>query len=166
MLISLLLEWKCGRMYQQRHLIRAIWGVALLLVSMVLLSVRHCGIPGADQRPGEGTAGASEQLEVMSVDVVDRIGRDEKFEVHIPHSTVGKGLELRELFIAIKTTKKFHQSRMGLLLLTWISRVKEQVGTRMAGRFAGTIDVRGQGSLEDCKFGVKGSLKDFFFFFF
>ncbi|XP_015261452.1 PREDICTED: beta-1,3-N-acetylglucosaminyltransferase manic fringe [Gekko japonicus] len=115
-------------MYRQWCLIRAIWGVALLLISMVLLSVRRYGIPVAvnDQRSGEGTAGVSEQPETILVDVMDYIGRDEKLKVHVPHSTVGKGLVLRELFIAVKTTRKFHQSRMRLLLLTWISRVKEQ----------------------------------------
>ncbi|KYO36365.1 beta-1,3-N-acetylglucosaminyltransferase manic fringe isoform B [Alligator mississippiensis] len=37
-----------------------------------------------------------------------------------------RGLELEEVFIAVKTTKKFHQSRMELLLDTWISRAREQ----------------------------------------
>ncbi|KAM9305952.1 beta-1,3-N-acetylglucosaminyltransferase lunatic fringe [Gastrophryne carolinensis] len=32
----------------------------------------------------------------------------------------------KEIFIAVKTTKKFHRSRMDLLMDTWISRNKEQ----------------------------------------
>lgn len=32
-----------------------------------------------------------------------------------------------DLFIAVKTTKKFHQSRLNLLLDTWISRSMQQV---------------------------------------
>ncbi|XP_067830669.1 beta-1,3-N-acetylglucosaminyltransferase lunatic fringe-like [Heptranchias perlo] len=35
-------------------------------------------------------------------------------------------LELRDIFIAIKTTHKFHKSRLELLLKTWISRAWEQ----------------------------------------
>ncbi|XP_060705151.1 beta-1,3-N-acetylglucosaminyltransferase lunatic fringe-like [Hemiscyllium ocellatum] len=35
-------------------------------------------------------------------------------------------VELRDIFIAIKTTRKFHKSRLELLLGTWISRVWEQ----------------------------------------
>lgn len=107
--------------------------------------MRRYGIPVAvnDQRPGE------------QPDVMDCIGRDEKLKVQVPHLTGGKGWALRELFISVKTTKKFHRSRMGLLLLTWISRVKEQVGTRMSGRFVGTIVVRGQGSMEECNFSVE-----------
>ncbi|XP_067875650.1 beta-1,3-N-acetylglucosaminyltransferase lunatic fringe-like isoform X2 [Heterodontus francisci] len=35
-------------------------------------------------------------------------------------------VELRDIFIAIKTTHKFHKSRLELLLETWISRVWEQ----------------------------------------
>ncbi|XP_072259487.1 beta-1,3-N-acetylglucosaminyltransferase radical fringe [Pyxicephalus adspersus] len=37
-----------------------------------------------------------------------------------------KRLELKDLFIAVKTTKKYHRSRVGLLLQTWISQAKEQ----------------------------------------
>uniref|UniRef100_A0A8C5Q4F6 O-fucosylpeptide 3-beta-N-acetylglucosaminyltransferase n=1 Tax=Leptobrachium leishanense TaxID=445787 RepID=A0A8C5Q4F6_9ANUR len=35
-------------------------------------------------------------------------------------------LNMDDLFIAVKTTKKYHKSRLNLLLKTWISRVKEQ----------------------------------------
>uniref|UniRef100_A0A8D0EXL3 O-fucosylpeptide 3-beta-N-acetylglucosaminyltransferase n=1 Tax=Strix occidentalis caurina TaxID=311401 RepID=A0A8D0EXL3_STROC len=35
-------------------------------------------------------------------------------------------LTLGDIFIAVKTTKRFHQSRMELLLDTWISRAREQ----------------------------------------
>lgn len=36
-------------------------------------------------------------------------------------------LELKDIFIAIKTTKKYHKSRLELLFQTWVSRAKEQV---------------------------------------
>lgn len=36
-------------------------------------------------------------------------------------------LSADDIFIAVKTTKKFHQSRLNLLLDTWISRNMQQV---------------------------------------
>ncbi|XP_034563960.1 beta-1,3-N-acetylglucosaminyltransferase radical fringe-like [Notolabrus celidotus] len=35
-------------------------------------------------------------------------------------------LELKDIFIAVKTTKKYHKSRVGLLTQTWISQAEEQ----------------------------------------
>ncbi|XP_077594319.1 beta-1,3-N-acetylglucosaminyltransferase radical fringe [Stigmatopora nigra] len=35
-------------------------------------------------------------------------------------------LELRDIFIAVKTTRKYHKSRLELLIQTWISQAKEQ----------------------------------------
>ncbi|XP_057681192.1 beta-1,3-N-acetylglucosaminyltransferase radical fringe [Corythoichthys intestinalis] len=35
-------------------------------------------------------------------------------------------LELKDIFIAVKTTRKYHKSRLELLIQTWISRAKEQ----------------------------------------
>lgn len=37
-------------------------------------------------------------------------------------------LELKDIFIAVKTTRKYHKSRLELLFQTWVSRAKEQVG--------------------------------------
>ncbi|CAI9568447.1 unnamed protein product [Staurois parvus] len=37
-----------------------------------------------------------------------------------------KLLQLEDLFIAVKTTKKYHKSRMDLLLQTWISQANKQ----------------------------------------
>lgn len=38
-----------------------------------------------------------------------------------------ESLELKDIFIAVKTTKKYHRSRLELLIQTWISQAKEQV---------------------------------------
>lgn len=38
-----------------------------------------------------------------------------------------ESLELKDIFIAVKTTKKYHRSRLELLIETWISEAKEQV---------------------------------------
>nr|XP_029508591.1 beta-1,3-N-acetylglucosaminyltransferase radical fringe-like [Oncorhynchus nerka] len=37
-------------------------------------------------------------------------------------------LELKDIFIAVKTTRKYHKSRLDLLFQTWVSKAKEQVG--------------------------------------
>ena len=42
-----------------------------------------------------------------------------------------------DVFIAVKTTKKFHRARLDLLLETWISRHKEMVSPRSLGKWAG-----------------------------
>lgn len=36
-------------------------------------------------------------------------------------------LQLHDVFIAVKTTRAFHRSRLELLLDTWVSRTREQV---------------------------------------
>lgn len=40
-------------------------------------------------------------------------------------------LELKDIFIAVKTTRKYHKSRLELLIQTWVSQAKDQV--RRAG---------------------------------
>lgn len=37
-------------------------------------------------------------------------------------------LGLKDIFIAVKTTRKYHKSRLELLFQTWVSQAKEQVG--------------------------------------
>ncbi|XP_078093542.1 beta-1,3-N-acetylglucosaminyltransferase lunatic fringe-like isoform X2 [Mustelus asterias] len=44
----------------------------------------------------------------------------------LPGTHLGKKVELRDVFIAVKTTHKFHKSRLELLLETWISRAWRQ----------------------------------------
>ncbi|KAF7240670.1 Beta-1,3-N-acetylglucosaminyltransferase manic fringe [Varanus komodoensis] len=125
---------KAGAMNQ--CLIRAFSGVAFLLVSTALLSMRHYVI----QKDVNDHSLAGQpfhrwaQHERTSVDTMDlnstRKPKHEKLKTLTAHSSIGKGLLLEELFFAVKTTWKFHQTRMGLLLDTWISRVKEQVGMK------------------------------------
>ncbi|KAG8511143.1 Beta-1,3-N-acetylglucosaminyltransferase manic fringe, partial [Galemys pyrenaicus] len=43
-----------------------------------------------------------------------------------PPSPRPPGLQLHHLFIAVKTTRAFHRSRLELLLDTWVSRTREQ----------------------------------------
>ncbi|KPP58543.1 beta-1,3-N-acetylglucosaminyltransferase radical fringe-like, partial [Scleropages formosus] len=44
----------------------------------------------------------------------------------LPGSPPREQLELTDIFIAVKTTKKYHKSRLELLFQTWISQAKEQ----------------------------------------
>ena len=45
------------------------------------------------------------------------------------HFTNERPTEKDDIFIAIKTTEKFHRNRVQLLLDTWIGQVKDQVGS-------------------------------------
>ncbi|XP_053263066.1 beta-1,3-N-acetylglucosaminyltransferase manic fringe isoform X1 [Podarcis raffonei] len=119
-----------------RRLLQTSSGVVLFLVSMVLLSTRRSGIQEAvgNQRLSGGISGRWAWREMMLAGGADWRNRREtehgkQLKGHddgVAHSAAGKGLLLEELFIAVKTTQKFHQSRMGLLLETWISQVKGQ----------------------------------------
>ncbi|XP_066489906.1 beta-1,3-N-acetylglucosaminyltransferase manic fringe isoform X2 [Tiliqua scincoides] len=88
-----------------RRLIRGLSGTLLLLVSMGLLSTRRYSIQ-----------------EVVDVQQLAKMmpAREEQQEPALTDLVLG------DLFIAVKTTQKFHRSRMGLLLDTWISRVRDQ----------------------------------------
>lgn len=48
-----------------------------------------------------------------------------------------ESLELKDIFIAVKTTRKYHRSRLDLLLQTWISRARGQVRLRQDGQAGG-----------------------------
>ncbi|NXF86513.1 MFNG acetylglucosaminyltransferase, partial [Eubucco bourcierii] len=90
-----------------RRLIHGLSGAILFLISVTLLSVRHRGAQETTWYLllGEGTWEKPEQ----------RKG-----------SRAEGSLTLGDIFIAVKTTKRFHQSRMELLLDTWISQTREQ----------------------------------------
>ncbi|NXQ25100.1 MFNG acetylglucosaminyltransferase, partial [Alaudala cheleensis] len=82
------------------RLIHGASGAAVFFVSVALLSMWHRGAREAAQYPGirEGMLEKPEQ----------------------------QSLTLGDTFIAVKTTKRFHQSRMELLLDTWISQASKQ----------------------------------------
>ncbi|NXG32475.1 MFNG acetylglucosaminyltransferase, partial [Dromaius novaehollandiae] len=114
-----------------RRLIRGLSGVTVFLVTVALLSVRHHGAQETAQYLGLGE-GMSENPEqrakVSPEDVAGGDGsRQKDLQAHPQdeYKTRG-GLKLEDIFIAVKTTKRFHQSRMELLLDTWISRAREQ----------------------------------------
>ncbi|XP_067145980.1 beta-1,3-N-acetylglucosaminyltransferase manic fringe [Apteryx mantelli] len=114
-----------------RRLIRGLSGAAVFLVSMALLSVRHHGAQETARSLGlrEGMSENTEQwAKVSPQDVAEGGGRRRKDLQAHPQDEyrTGGGLKLEDIFIAVKTTKRFHQSRMELLLDTWISRAREQ----------------------------------------
>lgn len=51
-----------------------------------------------------------------------------------PGGSGRESLELKDIFIAVKTTRKYHKTRLELLFQTWISRARGQVsaGPRFA----------------------------------
>lgn len=112
-----------------RRLIHGLSGAAVFLVSVALLSVRHRGARETARYPGlrEGMSQKPEQRSKVSPEGGG--GRRQKDpQVHRPEEYRTEGsLTPEDIFIAVKTTKRFHQSRMELLLDTWISRIREQV---------------------------------------
>ncbi|NWS79696.1 MFNG acetylglucosaminyltransferase, partial [Toxostoma redivivum] len=111
-----------------RRLIHGVSGAAVFLASVALLSMRHHGTREAAQYPGIGE-GMLEKPEQQSEGSSEGAGgRGQKdLKLHPPqaHRTEGS-LTLGDVFIAVKTTKRFHQSRVELLLDTWISQASEQ----------------------------------------
>ncbi|KAM9637634.1 beta-1,3-N-acetylglucosaminyltransferase manic fringe isoform 1-T1 [Morphnus guianensis] len=111
-----------------RRLIHGLSGAAVFLVSVTLFSVRHRGAQETTRYPGVGE-GISEKPEQRSkASAEGGGGREQKdLQVRPPEGyRAEERLTLGDVFIAVKTTKRFHQSRMELLLDTWISRAREQ----------------------------------------
>ncbi|NWH94335.1 MFNG acetylglucosaminyltransferase, partial [Aegithalos caudatus] len=109
-----------------RRLIHGISGATVFLVSVALLSMWHRGAREAAQYPGIGVLEKPEQQSKGSPEGAG--GRGQKdLKIHSPeiYRTEGR-LTLGDIFIAVKTTKRFHQSRMELLLDTWISQATQQ----------------------------------------
>ncbi|NWV64529.1 MFNG acetylglucosaminyltransferase, partial [Malurus elegans] len=111
-----------------RRLIRGVSGAAVFLASVALLSMRHREAQETARYLGirEGMLGKPGPQSKGSPDGAG--GRGQKdLRLHSPerHRTEGN-LTLGDIFIAVKTTKRFHQSRVELLLDTWISQASEQ----------------------------------------
>ena len=85
----------------QCRLLRGLAGVLLTLLCMGLFSLRYYSSPSPQGVPE--TPGLS------------------------PRSPRPPELQLHDVFIAVKTTRAFHRSRLELLLDTWVSRTREQV---------------------------------------
>lgn len=121
-----------------RRLIRGLSGAAVFLVSVALLSVRHRGAQETLGYPGlrEQILENPEQRTHESPE--DAKGGRRTGQKNLQVSSLDKyktegNLTLGDVFIAVKTTRRFHQSRMELLLDTWISRAREQVSMWLCG---------------------------------
>ncbi|KAM4664296.1 beta-1,3-N-acetylglucosaminyltransferase radical fringe [Discoglossus pictus] len=71
--------------------------------------------------PGGHGTGYPQEWENFSVDVKSALGAGSEDQ-----PLVRETLQIKDIFIAVKTTKKYHRSRLDLLLQTWISQAKEQ----------------------------------------
>ncbi|KFP54804.1 Beta-1,3-N-acetylglucosaminyltransferase manic fringe, partial [Cathartes aura] len=111
-----------------RRLIHGLSGAAVFLVSVALLSVRHHGGQETARYPGLRKGISEKPVQQSKASPEGGGGRGQKdLQVHPPEGYRTEGsLTLGDIFIAVKTTKRFHQSRMELLLDTWISRAREQ----------------------------------------
>lgn len=107
-----------------RRLLRGVSGAAVFLASVALLSMRHRGAREAAQYPGIGE-GMLEKAEGQREGSPEG-QKDLKLRPSEVHRTEGS-LTLGDIFIAVTTTKRFHHSRIELLLDTWISQASEQV---------------------------------------
>ncbi|NWR15622.1 MFNG acetylglucosaminyltransferase, partial [Emberiza fucata] len=111
-----------------RRLLRGVSGAAVVLASVALLSMRHRGAREAAPYPGigEGMLEKPEQQSQGNPEGAGGRGQTD-LRLHPPEGYRSEGsLTLGDIFIAVKTTKRFHQSRMELLLDTWISQASEQ----------------------------------------
>ncbi|XP_027883437.1 beta-1,3-N-acetylglucosaminyltransferase radical fringe [Xiphophorus couchianus] len=84
-----------------------------------------------DLPAGTASAGGTDMATGLSRSS-EVIGAAARTDVHSPKRTVESGprntdqLELKDIFIAVKTTRKYHRSRLKLLIQTWVSQAKEQ----------------------------------------
>ncbi|XP_066176250.1 beta-1,3-N-acetylglucosaminyltransferase manic fringe isoform X1 [Sylvia atricapilla] len=114
-----------------RRLIHGVSAAAVFLISAALLSVRHRAArePAQDPQISSGI-GALERPEQQSQGSPERAGgtgQQKDLQLRSPEAYRTEGsLTLGDIFIAVKTTKRFHQSRMELLLDTWISQASQQ----------------------------------------
>ncbi|KAL3967249.1 ubiquitin-protein ligase E3 A [Sarotherodon galilaeus] len=98
-------------------------------------------VPGVFLHAGkkEITAGLNRSSEGLGKPIKTEISRNSypktgKGVRRIPERGVGgpqeyrshDKLELKDIFIAVKTTRKYHKSRLELLIQTWVSQAKEQ----------------------------------------
>ncbi|POI21023.1 hypothetical protein CIB84_015230 [Bambusicola thoracicus] len=59
-----------------------------------------------------------------------------------PGGSARESLELKDIFIAVKTTRKYHKTRLELLFQTWISRARGQVRDHMINTNCSAVHTR------------------------
>lgn len=84
--------------------------------------------------PGQGSHGAKDGSFIHPLPPggrpqdPQRMLEGDAANANAPGSRSKDSLDLRDIFIAVKTTRKYHKSRLQLLSQTWVSKAKEQVG--------------------------------------
>lgn len=76
-----------------------------------------------------GLAGQEDETKIMKDEnnVLKRTGNLQENAGGLPKHRGHDLLILEDIFIAVKTTRKYHMSRLELLIKTWISQAKEHV---------------------------------------
>ncbi|XP_015215048.2 beta-1,3-N-acetylglucosaminyltransferase manic fringe [Lepisosteus oculatus] len=79
------------------------------------------------QRPDTAAAAMNRSLADLERQIEDRRRRlsERAGQRRTPTPAPSGALRLQDVFIAVKTTEKFHSTRLALLLETWISRTRE-----------------------------------------
>uniref|UniRef100_A0A3Q2YMA1 RFNG O-fucosylpeptide 3-beta-N-acetylglucosaminyltransferase n=1 Tax=Hippocampus comes TaxID=109280 RepID=A0A3Q2YMA1_HIPCM len=104
----------------------ALGGLLLLLIPALQPTARQLDLP--QPRPQVKTSSYTLQHNTGPPTVSDSAGDTETatgLTLSLPEGQ--NPLELKDIFIAVKTTRKYHKSRVELLIQTWISQAKEQV---------------------------------------
>ncbi|KAM7371328.1 hypothetical protein PAMP_010809 [Pampus punctatissimus] len=103
----------------------------------------HTGVPAVSRHVGDtdwatglsrssAGQGASIKTEMIRNDIPNSKRGSERGALHggkgggLSGSRSRDQLELKDIFIAVKTTRKYHKYRLELLIQTWASRAKEQ----------------------------------------
>lgn len=109
-----------------RRLFHALPVFALTLFILLLLDLQlrtrsdqKTTAPFAHEKTPRSTALSQNRDAVNDKQSLQR----QKFREVKPHPPLG----LSDIFIAVKTTGRFHKTRLALLLETWISRTKDHV---------------------------------------
>lgn len=82
--------------------------------------------PGARHRSIQGTPSPVRDAQSPARNSTSS-GKDGQHASDRAHDTTKPKLRLEDIFIAVKTTGRFHKTRLALLLETWISRTKAHV---------------------------------------
>ncbi|XP_029445915.1 beta-1,3-N-acetylglucosaminyltransferase manic fringe [Rhinatrema bivittatum] len=94
------------------RLLQGLWGALLTLGFMLLLSLGPRGIAEEPQQPGVARPGIGPASPKLHKGGPPRQGPSRP--------------QLHDVFIAVKTTERYHRSRLEILLDTWASRARDQ----------------------------------------
>ena len=109
----------------RRRLAAGTLGLACFLIGVAVAVIFIGGHSKSRSQSVSDSSGAKRTFPLQSRPIPFR--RDKSWssssddQIHFPHADV-----LKDLFISVKTTKKYHHPRLVILLETWVSLVKSQ----------------------------------------